>query len=56
MQQTKMKMLMGCSNERWKAPNVAWFDMEVAEEGKVFFVNVYLWLSTRLKTQRKNSM
>jgi hypothetical protein len=36
----KVAIAIGYSNEGGKTPDVAWFDMEVAEEGKVFVMKV----------------
>jgi hypothetical protein len=48
-------MAIGCSNEGWKTPDAALFNMELAQEGEVFFVKMKLWLKTRRKSQRKRN-
>jgi hypothetical protein len=47
-----VNVAMGCSKDRWKMPNAAWF--EVAEEEEVFFM-MWPWPRMNWKTQRRRS-
>jgi hypothetical protein len=42
-----VNVAMQCSSEGWKTSKAAWFDLELADEGEIFFVDMVFLIGRR---------